>query len=88
MNNNPGWPSVNERLPDPLQLVWISDGKGWTRLGCRASPYLGLRAKKKCYWAILKGTVYEYNETIGGVVVEEDDLNVQFWHPVPKPPKI
>jgi len=29
------WIDVDNQLPEPLETIFISDGKGWTTLGCR-----------------------------------------------------
>lgn len=79
-----GWVSVNDRLPEPLQTVWISNGKGWTSLGCRTELYEIDGVWNWC-WAETNGTIYEQD---GQIVTEaeEDDLDVQYWHECPAPP--
>jgi hypothetical protein len=70
------WYSVQESMPGHLETVWISNGKGWTDLGCWHMEY---------GWALSNGVIYEVEGY--GIVAEceGDDLDVQFWHPVPKP---
>lgn len=79
-----GWVSVNERLPEPLQTVWISNGNGWTSLGCRTALYEIDGVWNWC-WAETNGTIYEQD---GQIVTEaeEDDLDVQYWHECPATP--
>jgi hypothetical protein len=75
-----GWISVEDSLPEPLETVWLSDGKGWSTLGCRNDNYDGVWS-----WAETNGIIYEEN----GKIVSEcdsDDLDVLFWHRIPKPP--
>ena len=81
-----GWVSVDDRLPETLEIVWVSDGKGWTTLGCRSDYYECDDGKLDwCWAALLSGNIEEE----GGVIVDdfiEDDWNVRFWHTVPLPP--
>jgi hypothetical protein len=81
------WISVKEKLPEHLETVWISNGKGWTTLGCRTDLYdNGEDGFSWCWAAISNGLVYEKE---GKIVAEceEDDLDVIFWQSLPKPPK-
>lgn len=75
-----GWINVKDSLPKELETVWISNGKGWTTLGC-------LVYDDGWHWAETNGVIYERD---GEIVAEaeSDDLDVQFWHPIPKPIKI
>lgn len=75
------WIDVDSELPEPLETIFISDGKGWTTLGCRVEMQDGW------FWATTNGIIYEEN----GAIVSEcegDDLDVKFWHKLPKPLKI
>ena len=85
--NVSGWVSVNDSLPEHLETVWISNGKGWTTLGCRSDLYdnNGDGCYSWCWAAATYGSVYEED---GKIVAEceEDDLDVRFWHPLPVPP--
>lgn len=71
------WVSVNDRFPDPLQTVWISNGKGWATLGCLVEDDEG------CHWAASNGVIYQDGDRIVSEC-ESDDLDVQFWHAIPK----
>ena len=75
------WISVEDRLPDSLQTVWISNGKGWTTLGCR-SEY---DHEGNWCWAETNGVIYEEDGKIVSEC-EEEDLDVIFWSPLPQPP--
>jgi hypothetical protein len=73
------WVKVEDRLPKDLETVWISNGKGWTTLGCR------VYSDGDWSWAATNGVIYQEQ----GVIVAEseiDDLDVQFWMPLPTPP--
>lgn len=72
------WNDVNIALPELLQTVWISNGKGWTTLGCL------VYAENVWHWAETTGVVFEENGEIVSEC-ESDDLEVNFWHPLPKP---
>ena len=78
MNNE--WISVDKQLPETLETVWISNGKGWTTLGCRS----GLDADGDWYWCETNGIIYEEDGKIVSEC-EEEDLDVQFWYPLPQP---
>ena len=71
------WINVSELLPNPLETVIISNGKGWTTLGCLVETSEGY------HWAETNGIIYEEN----GMIVSEcesDDLDVVIWHKLPK----
>ena len=75
-NKQIGWVSVGDRLPAPLETVWISNGKGWTTLGCLYFTDEGLM------WGATNGVIYqEQNQIVSEC--EADDLDVQYWHPLP-----
>lgn len=81
-----GWVSVHDALPETLETVWVSNGKGWTTLGCRTNLYDdGEGGRAWCWAAIANGIIYEED---GKIVAEceEDDLDVCFWHRLPVPP--
>ena len=72
--------SVEEQLPEELESVWISNGKGWTALGCL------VRVEDGWHWAESNGIIYEENNKIV-TECESDDLEVNFWHPLPTAPE-
>lgn len=73
------WISVEDSLPDELETVWITNGKGWTTLGCRVCFDNGW------HWAGTNGVIYEERGKIVSEC-ESDDLDVKFWHSLPTPP--
>lgn len=75
-----GWIDVNVQLPNELETVFISNGKGWTSIGC-------LVYEQGCgwHWAETNGIIYEENGKIVSEC-ESDDLDVKYWHKFPKPP--
>lgn len=71
------WKNASDELPEYGETVWISNGKGWTTLGC-------LFFEDGFLWAETNGIIYEQD----GKIVTEceiDDLDVRYWHPVPTP---
>lgn len=77
-----GWIDVNDHLPDELETVWITNGKGWTTLGCWS--YFD---ENEWCWAETNGTIYQDEDEIVAEC-EADDLDVKFWHRLPKPIKV
>ena len=77
-----GWIDVNDHLPEELETVWITNGKGWTTLGCWS--YLD---ENEWCWAETNGTIYQDEDEIVAEC-EADDLDVKFWHKLPKPIKV
>ena len=77
--NNNRWISVREKLPKALQTVWLTDGKGRVALGCLVEDAEGW------HWAQSNGVIYTEN---GGIVseCESEDLDVNYWHELPKLP--
>lgn len=73
------WVAVSDRLPKPLETVWLSNGKGWTTLGCV------VQCEEGYHWAESNGVIYEEKGEIVSEC-ESDDLDVKYWHPLPKPP--
>jgi len=73
------WVAVENGLPDELETVWISNGKGWTTLGCLAY------AEGGWHWAETNGVIYQEKGKIVSEC-ESDDLDVKFWHRLPEPP--
>lgn len=80
-----GWVSVEDKLPEVLETVWVSNGKGWTALGCRTDYYENDEGGFDWCWAGSNGIIYEESGKIVSEC-EEDDLDVRFWHPLPEPP--
>lgn len=80
------WISVKDRLPDTLETVWISNGKGWTTLGCRSDLYEGDNNDLIWCWCYTNGVIYEEDGKIQAEC-EADDIEVRFWQPLPEPPK-
>lgn len=80
MSKKNEWVSTLDKLPKPLQTVWISNGNGWCRLGCLVESDGGF------HWAESNGVIYVENGEIVSEC-ESDDLDVLFWHELPKPPK-
>ena len=80
-----GWIDVNDHLPDELETVWITNGKGWTTLGCigyEDGEWLWAEAVNLPYEEFSKGKAFISAEC------ELDDLDVKFWHRLPKPIKV
>lgn len=73
------WISVKDRLPEPLETVWISNGNGWTTLGCRVDY-----GSDGWGWAETNGVIYEENGKIVSEC-ESADLDVNIWMPLPFP---
>jgi len=80
-----GWVKVEDGLPEVLETVWISNGKGWTTLGCRSDYQQGDDGELIWCWCATNGTIYEED---GKIVAEceEDDWDVRHWRPLPAPP--
>jgi hypothetical protein len=87
--NVSGWVSVNDELPETLEVVWISNGKGWTTLGCRSDYFndIGEDGKEQLFWCwcASNGIIWEEEGKITSEC-EGDDYDVQFWHRLPVPP--
>jgi hypothetical protein len=73
------WVAVDDELPPILETIWLSNGKGWTDLGCRVETNDGW------HWAGQNGIIYQEKDQI---VAEcnSDDLDVVYWCKLPKPP--
>lgn len=72
------WQDAIKNLPNPLQTVWLTNGKEWVALGCLVETNEGW------HWAESNGTMYIEN---GEIVAEceSEDLDVVYWHALPKP---
>jgi len=73
------WVAVTDALPLPLQTVWLTNGKGWVGLGCLIEDAEGW------HWAESNGVIYIENGEIVSEC-ESEDLDVNYWHELPKPP--
>jgi len=76
---NTGWVGVTDALPRSLQTVWLTDGKGWVALGCLVEDAEGW------HWAESNGIIYAENGEIVSEC-ESEDLDVNYWHELPKLP--
>ena len=79
ITNFSGWVAVTDALPKALQTVWLANGKGWCCLGCLVENTEGW------HWAESNGVTYIEN---GNIIseCESEDLDVVFWHELPKLP--
>ena len=73
--DNHAWISVNKGLPHDNETVFISNGKGWTSIGC-------LIYDEGYHWAEIDGEIYQEGDKIVAECVP-DDLDVQYWHKLP-----
>ena len=73
------WVMIKDEPPPILETVWLSNGKGWTNLGCRVETNEGW------HWAVIDGIIYQEKDQI---VAEcySDDLDVVYWCKLPKTP--
>lgn len=76
-----GWVAVTDALPKALQTVWLTNGKGWVCLGCLVEDAEGW------HWAESNGVIYIENGEIVSEC-ESEDLDVNFWHELPKPQNV
>lgn len=74
-----GWVPTWHLLPEHLKTVWITNGKGWVALGCV------VKSDEGYHWAESNGVIYAENGEIVSEC-ESEDLDVAFWHPLPKLP--
>jgi hypothetical protein len=79
LRDGSGWVAVTDALPKALQTVWLTNGKGWCCLGCLIEDAEGW------HWAESNGVIYIENGEIVSEC-ESEDLDVKFWHELPKPP--
>lgn len=71
-----GWTHVSDALPEHLETVWLSNGKGFTTLGCLVWSEDGW------HWAATNGVIYEENGRIVSEC-ESDDIAAEYWHRLP-----
>lgn len=76
------WISVKSSLPNPLETVFLSNGKGATWIGCISELFEREDASSWCWMA----AVSNVREEDGKIVAEceDDDLDVQYWHKFPQ----
>lgn len=72
------WVAVEDELPPILETIWLSNGKGWTELGCRVETNEGW------HWARQNGIIYQEKDQIVAEC-DSDDLDVVYWCKLPKP---
>ena len=78
LDTDNGWIPVTNSLPKPLQTVWLTDGKEFICLGCLVEYSGGF------HWAQSNGVIYIENGEIVSEC-ESEDLDVNYWHELPKP---
>lgn len=71
-----GWTHISDALPEHLETVWLSNGKGFTTLGCLVWTEDGW------HWAATNGVIYEENSRIVSEC-ESDDIDAEYWHRLP-----
>lgn len=77
------WISVDKEFPKTYEVVLISNGNGWTSIGCRVNG----EGEDEWLWAESNGTVYEMDGVLTAQCDEGDDLDVKYWHRLPNPIK-
>ena len=75
------WILCDDDMPEVDETVWITNGCGWTALGCLVQCEGGY-----C-WAVTNGIIYEEDGKIVSECELDDDYDVVYWHRLPKPPK-
>ncbi len=75
------WILCDDDMPEVDETVWITNGCGWTALGCLVQCEGGY-----C-WAVTNGIIYEEDDKIVSECELDDDYDVVYWHRLPKPPK-
>lgn len=75
------WILCDDDMPEVDETVWITNGCGWTALGCLVECEGGY-----C-WAVTNGIIYEEDGKIISECELDDDYDVVYWHKLPKPPK-
>jgi hypothetical protein len=77
-----GWIPVADKLPEPLETVWITDGQNYATLGCRVID------DGEYYWATTNGIIYVENKSIQSECEWDNVDDVKYWQPLPELPKI
>jgi hypothetical protein len=75
------WVLCDDDMPEIDETVWITNGCGWTALGCLVECEGGY-----C-WAVTNGIIYEDDDKIVSECELDDDYDVVYWHRLPSPPK-
>lgn len=84
---NDKWISVDDDLPEILETVWITNGKGWVSLGCIVVFDYDNEDKPMWCWGEHNGTIYAEGDSIVAEC-EAEDLDVKYWKRLPKLPKL
>jgi hypothetical protein len=74
------WVLCDDDMPEIDETVWITNGCGWTALGCLVECEGGY-----C-WAVTNGIIYEDDGKIVSECELDDDYDVVYWHRLPSPP--
>ena len=75
------WVLCDYDMPEIDETVWITNGCGWTALGCLVECEGGY-----C-WGVTNGIIYEDHGKIVSECELDDDYDVVYWHRLPSPPK-
>jgi len=75
------WILCDDDMPEVDETVWITNGCGWTALGCLVECEGGY-----C-WAVTNGIIYEEDGKIVSECELDDDYDVVFWQQLPNPPQ-
>ena len=75
------WILCDDDMPEVDETVWITNGCGWTALGCLVQCEGGY-----C-WAVTNGIIYEEDGKIVSECELDDDYDVVYWHRLPRSPK-
>lgn len=75
------WILCDDDMPEIDETVWITNGCGWTALGCLVECEGGY-----C-WAVTNGIIYEEDGKIVSECELDDDYDVVFWQSLPNPPQ-
>ena len=75
------WVLCDDDMPEIDETVWITNGCGWTALGCLVECDGGY-----C-WAVTNGIIYEDDGKIVSECELDDDYDVVYWHRLPSPTK-
>jgi hypothetical protein len=76
-----GWVSVDDFLPEEGQLVWLTNGEGFTTLGCWV--WTDKEDGSWCWCDASNQLIYQDVDKIVADC-EVDDLDVKYWYPVPE----